>query len=49
MLQPYAPTLGRVVGLSTEQITQLIGFNKCAGSEGRMRTLRSFHACFAPE
>ena len=28
MLQPYAPTLGRVVGLSTEQITQLIGFNK---------------------
>ena len=30
MLQPYAPTLGRVVGLSTEKITQLIGFNKCA-------------------
>ena len=28
MLQPYAPTLGRVVGLSTEQITQLIGYNK---------------------
>ena len=30
MLQPYAPTLGRLVGLSTERITQLIGYNKCA-------------------
>jgi len=28
MLQPYAPTLATVVGLSTEQITQLIGYNK---------------------
>jgi hypothetical protein len=30
MLQPYAPSLGRLVGLSTESITQLIGLNKQA-------------------
>jgi hypothetical protein len=30
MLQPYAPSLGRLVGLSTERISQIIGFNKCA-------------------